>query len=124
MLRQFAGLLLLLLVSLAAWRIWRGQFDAWAWTLGGLGLGLGGLGLIVPSVVRPVFTTWMVVAFPIGWTVSRVMLAALFYLLFTPVGLLFRVIRRDPLRLSKPESSSFWTPKTGAADAKQYFRQF
>ena len=44
MLRQFAGLLLVFLVSLAAWRVWGGQFDGWAWALGGVGIGLGGLG--------------------------------------------------------------------------------
>ena len=36
----------------------------------------------------------MIVAFPIGWAVSHIMLAALFYGLFTPVALVFRTIGR------------------------------
>ena len=40
----------------------------------------------------------MVLAFPIGWTVSQVILAVMFYGLFTPIGLVFRLIGRDPLQ--------------------------
>ena len=44
----------------------------------------------------------MVLAFPIGWTVSQVMLALMFFGLFTPIGLVFRLIGRDPLQPHPP----------------------
>ena len=44
----------------------------------------------------------MVLAFPIGWTVSQVMLAMMFFGLFTPIGLVFRLIGRDPLHRARP----------------------
>jgi len=124
MLRQFAGLLLVIFTGLAAWRAWQGGIDPWVWVLGLVGLGVGSLGLVQPAAVRPIFTTWMIVAFPIGWTVSRLMLAALFYLVFTPVGLIFRLLRRDALHLHRSEAPSYWSVKSRATGARQYFRQF
>ena len=66
----------------------------------------------------------MIAVFPIGWTISRLMLAALFYLVFTPVGFGFRLIRRDALRRRQSEAPSLWARKAGATSADQYFRQF
>jgi hypothetical protein len=67
----------------------------------------------------------MVLAFPIGWTVSRLVLAAVFYGLFTPIGLVFRLMGRDPLARRPPHDVvSYWTEKPDRADVRRYFRQF
>ena len=123
-LRQFAGLLALLLVGLAFWRTWRSGPDAWVWLLAGFGLAAGVVGLVAPRAMRFVYTGWMVVAFPIGWTVSRLVLAGLFYLVFTPVALVFRLVGRDALQLRRPTAASTWNPKVGPTGAQEYFRQF
>jgi hypothetical protein len=66
----------------------------------------------------------MIAAFPIGWTVSRVMLAVLFYGVFTPVAIVFRVIGRDLLGLRHRGSvETYWTVKPGVTDPRDYFRQ-
>jgi hypothetical protein len=66
----------------------------------------------------------MIVAFPIGWTVSRVALGLVFYAVITPVAFLFRVMRRDELRLRRTEGrASFWKPKPGPESVREYFRQ-
>ena len=60
--------------------------------------------MIRPEWLRSIYVGWMVLAFPIGWTVSQVMLAVMFFGLFTPIGLVFRLIGRDPLqRARQPE---------------------
>src|SRR5438477_5712814 len=59
-----------------------------------LGVTVGPVGLIAPRVVRPVFVGWMMLAFPIGWALSHVMMAIAFYGLFTPIGLVFRLMGR------------------------------
>ena len=124
MLRQFAGLWLVVFVGLAAWRAWHGQTDGWTWGLGAAGLVVGLLGLVQPLAVRWVFTGWMIAAFPIGWTVSRVVLAAMYYLIFTPVGLVFRLMGRDPLHLRARRGPSYWTAKPAPGEGDSYFRQF
>ena len=48
----------------------------------------------------------------------------LFFGLFTPVGLFFKLIGRDALtRRYIPEQGSYWEPKPGAADIRSYLRQ-
>lgn len=125
MLRQFSGLFLVVFCALAVTRVWRGGGpDTIAVVLGTLGLVVGTVGLIWPAAVRYVFTGWMIVAFPIGWTVSRVALGLVYYLVITPVALAFRLGHRDELELQRaPDRSSYWKPKAGPQSARDYLRQ-
>jgi hypothetical protein len=123
LLRQFAGLWLLFFAGLAGWRAWHGQPDVRAALLLGLALSIGLLGLAQPRGIRWIYTGWMIAAFPVGWTVSKVMVAAMFYLVFTPVALIFRLMKRDALHLRRPTVDSYWTPKEQPASVREYFRQ-
>ena len=124
-LRQFAGLWILFFGFGAVWQaLVKGNTTA-AVVLGLLAVTVGPVGLVWPRVVRPIFVGWMVVVFPIGWVVSKVILAVLFYGLFTPIGLLFRLLGRDPLaRRRRRDLSTYWTPKALPDDPKRYLRQF
>ena len=124
-LRQFAGLWLVFFGGLAPWE-WFGRHHAnLAIALAALALTVGPLGLARPGWCGRSTSAWMVLAFPIGWTVSQVMLALMFYGLFTPIGLVFRLIGRDPLqRARQPALESYWTPKPAPADLRRYFKQF
>ena len=89
-----------------------------------LALGVGVVGLVRPSAVRFIYTGWMIVAFPIGWTISRVALAIVFYAVITPVALFFKMTGRDELRLRRGQGqASYWKPKPGPEDVREYFRQ-
>src|SRR6516225_6231497 len=100
-LRQFAGLWLLFFAALALWEsLVRGRMG-WAAVFALLAATIGPLGLTRPTWIRFIFVGWMVLAFPIGWTASQIILAALFFGLFAPIGLVFRVIGRDALRRSR-----------------------
>ena len=122
-LRQFAGLWLLFFCGVAAWRAWHGHVDLRT-ALGAVaGVVIGVLGLVRPSAIRPIYAGWMIAAFPIGWTVSRLMVLLMFFVVFTPVALIFRMIGRDALQLRRPQGSSYWSVKSGAGPAKGYLRQ-
>ena len=96
-----------------------------ALVLGLLALVVGVLGLTRPEWMRFIYVGWMVLAFPIGWTISQVMLVVMFFGLFAPIGLVFRLLGRDPLqRARQPEPKSYWTPKPAPADLRRYFKQF
>lgn len=124
MLRQFAGLWLVVFGGLAAWRAYNGHVDGWTYGLSIGAVVVGLPGLLWPAVVRPIYSGWMIAAFPIGWTISKIALAAMFYLVFTPVALLFKLIGRDTLRLRRSQAQSYWVPKPGAQSGKEYLRQF
>ena len=75
--------------------------------------------------VKPIFVGWLVLTFPIGWTVSNLMLAILFYGVFTPLGLVFRLRGRDLLGLRRREGvESYWAKKPEVTDMKRYLREF
>jgi hypothetical protein len=66
-----------------------------------------------------------VVAFPIGYVASHVILALGFYGLLTPVGLLFRVLGRDPLHPKfESDAATYWVPRRPREAKTHYFRQF
>ena len=124
MLRQFAGLCLVVFGSLAAWRWFHGNTTVWTQLLAGFAVVVGVTGLLVPRAVKPIFVGWMIAAFPIGWVVSRVALGAIYFLVITPLAQVFRMSGRDALRLRRQRRDTYWLPKRQSDGAREYFRQF
>lgn len=124
-LRQFAGLWLGALCALACyWGWWRG-YPTTGWILAALAVTIGPLGLLAPHLIRPVWAASLIVTFPIGWLLSRVLLGVLYYGLFTPFALVFRLIGRDSLaRHRRPTGETYWIPKPAITDLRRYYRQF
>jgi hypothetical protein len=123
-LRQFAGLWIVFFAGFAAWQWFRHERLIPALVFLGLALTIGPLGLWKPGAIRPIFVGWMCLAFPIGWVVSHVTLACVFYGIFAPIGLLFRLIGRDALCLRRqPDRETYWTPKPAPGGVRSYFRQ-
>lgn len=124
MLRQFAALCVLFCGYLA-WQTARSGHGAIAWSLAGLGGTMGLLGIARPSLLRPIFVGWMIAVFPIGYLVSRLILAVVFHAVFTPMAVLFRALGRDALGLRRQTSSTtYWRVKATPADVTRYYRPF
>ena len=86
---------------------------------------VGLVGLFRPASLRWLFVGATVAAFPVGWLVTRMILVIMFYLVLTPVALVFRWRGRDALQLRrKPEGASFWTTRSDSPDAGRYLKQF
>lgn len=130
-LRQFAAISLAgfgVLGLVLAWRLgalsgsgrWAAPVALWI-----AGAAVGALGLVLPRAVRPVYVVLMAAALPIGWALSHVVLAVLYYGCVTPIGLVFRLIGRDPLcRGFEPNAETYWVERPQAAETARYFRQF
>jgi hypothetical protein len=123
-LRQFAGLWLAVFGGAAAWRVWNGDAGVVTQFIASAAAVVGLLGLAVPRAVRPVFTGWMILAFPIGWTISRLVLLLMFFGMFTPFAMFFRLVGRDVLRLRRGPAKTYWTPKPGPKTGAEYLRQY
>jgi hypothetical protein len=124
MLRQFAGLFLVVFLGLATWRWFHGQTGVWTNALAALAVIVGVTGLVFPALVKPIYTGWMIAAFPIGWTVSRIALALVFFVVLTPLAAVFRMMGRDLLRLRRQRADSYWVTKRQPGGTGDYFRQF
>jgi Saxitoxin biosynthesis operon protein SxtJ len=124
-LRQFAGLSLGIFGLAACFQGFVRHQPIVAAVFGTLAVVIGIPGLIKPSIVRPVYVGSMILVFPIGWTVSKLILACMFYGIFTPMALWFRLIGRDSLALQRPPArDTYWLPKRQATDPSSYFRPF
>jgi hypothetical protein len=83
------------------------------------------VGFFKTSWMRLIFVGWMYAAFPIGWTVSHLLLGGIYYLILTPTGLLMRLVGRDPMRRKfEPAAATYWLPREEVTDKTRYFRQF
>lgn len=120
------GLLLMIFFGIVGTLlIYRWQYpDSGRYTwIGGAVLSL--LFWALPGLRRPIYFAWMYLAFPIGWSVSHLLLALIYYGVLTPIGVLLRLFSYDSMnRKPVPRASSYWIAQSPRRDAKSYFRQF
>ena len=120
------GLCALAFLCLVGWMVFRrtGSLPV-AGAVAGLGVVLAGLALTVPQVLRPVWVVLMVVNYPIGWVVTHVVMALIFYLVVTPVGVIMRLTGRDPMERAFDRSAkTYWKPRRPDSGSARYFRQY
>lgn len=78
-----------------------------------------------PELGRKLYVGWMVAVTPAGWAVSSLVLVLIYYVVFTPIGLILRLAGRDPLRRRfDPRAQSYWVARSRRQGAATYFRQF
>jgi hypothetical protein len=121
--RKFAVVAALVAVGLAClgWR--RGRLPQPAFGMAVL-LVLAALaaGLAWPRLVRPLYRGAMMVSYQVGQVVGRVLLALLFVVGITPLGLVLRLAGKDLLRLRRDRrATSYWQP---ARTAEHLDREF
>ena len=82
--------------------------------------------IALPSVLKPVYWIWMIIAIILGWFMTRVILSLLFYVIFTPIGLTLRFFGKQFLELRWDKSKeSYWNYKiTKQYKKTDYERQF
>lgn len=86
---------------------------------------IGITGLILPRATRWVYLGMAYAVFPIGFVVSHFLLAMVFYAVLTPIGLLMRILGRDPLhRRFERDRDSYWEVRPGQRPPASYFKQY
>jgi len=84
----------------------------------------GVTGSIWPAAVKQIFLVWTVITYPIGWVVSHLVLAIIFFGVFLPIGFTMKCFGYDPLQLREKNCDSYWVPLEPITDQERYFRQF
>ncbi len=125
-LRQFAGLWFPgFFILVGGYVLYRSGSLQWAAAIWAVAFVVSAVGYAVPAFMRWVFVGMTLVTFPIGWIVSHVLLAAIYFLVMTPIGLVVRLVRGDPLQQKFDRSAkSYWVPHNPASDPARYFKQF
>ena len=104
-LRQFGLMVGAVFVVIGLWPlVFRGEPLRW-WAVGPAGI-LILLGFALPLVLRPIHAGWMWIGHVLGWINTRILLGIVFYGLVTPIGIVFRLMGKDAMRLVAQEASS------------------
>ncbi len=89
------------------------------------GVVFGVLVWVWPMFGERFYRQWLLAAVPIGWSLSALVLALMYYLVLTPIGLVMRLFGRDTMRRSfDPGAPTYWLRHEPVADKRRYFRQY
>src|SRR5262245_30677561 len=110
------------IVGALAWRAQSPRLAAALWAAGAVAALVA---FAVPRARRLLYLGWMYASYPIAWAISHLILAAIYFLIATPIAVVLRAIGRDPmLRKFDKAAKSYWVLRNPSRDAARYFRQF
>lgn len=67
----------------------------------------------------------MVAAHPIGWLISHLLLASIYYAVIAPIARVMRVAGYDPWhRRWDAQAETYWKPRRDRDDPQRYFKQY
>lgn len=121
-LRQF-GAVCLVALPLLAWSFYRNlEVSGWA-AVSGLALFVSGC--IAPKLLRPAFLGLTIITLPIGLIVGEAVMLLIFFGLFLPMSVLFRIAGHDFRGCSNLRSTeTCWRERKQPRSAGSYFHQF
>jgi hypothetical protein len=82
---------------------------------------------LISHVLKPIYIPIMFVGQCIGWVNTRLLLGLIFYLIFTPIAVFFRIINKDILdKKIDPAKDSHWFSRIGKKSdpIKDFEKQF
>ena len=82
------------------------------------------LSILYPTALKPIKKILDSVIFSFSWIISAISLLVAFYLIFTPIGILLRIFKRDLLNQRIDNSStSYWIKRQEKVFSKDYYEQ-
>jgi hypothetical protein len=124
-LKTFSLLLIVFFAIVAGLTSGKGAAIETACLIAGGGAVVGIAGVLSPAFIRVVYVVWMAAGFPIGFVVSNVVLALVFYGVVWPIGLMTKLTGRNALQLGLDrKAKTYWNVRPPMKDPRRYFRQY
>ncbi len=83
------------------------------------------VGTVLPGALRWLFFAWMALGLVLGTIVTSIILTLVFVIAVTPIGLIMRMIGRDPMeRKLDPQAATYWLPKERNDDRTRLEKYF
>ncbi len=118
------GLTALSVAALVLHLVW-GVALPWALGLFAFGTAIFLCSRISPAATRILYLVLTVAGWPLGLAFSFLLLAGFYFLVLTPVAIVFRLTGRDALcRRLDPTAASYWVPHRPSESMDRYFHQF
>ena len=81
--------------------------------------------ILKADLLLPFNKLWMSFGFILGLIVNPVVLGIIYFLVFTPTGLIMRLFKRDELRIKLKKRNSYWKLRSkGDVDVDLFKQQF
>lgn len=81
------------------------QTPIWPWILSGV---LALVAILLPKGLKLIYTPWMKLGAVLGYINTRIILGFIFFLIITPISLVLRLVKHDPLRRQiEPNATSY-----------------
>lgn len=81
--------------------------------------------VVYSKAMYPIYLALVTISLPIGFVVSHIAMAFLYYCIFTPFGVVFKIMKRDVLeRKFESDRQSYWVKRNRETDRQRYFRQY
>lgn len=78
-----------------------------------------------PMALLPLYRIWVKFATALAWFNTRLLLALVFYLVITPIGLIMRLLGKDPLERKIDRSApTYWKKKEILDDPSRHEKQY
>lgn len=96
------AIVIVLFALLLPWIFGASSMPYWPWIIAIL---LWLPALVCPHLLNPVYRVWMKIGMALGWVNSRIILGLVYYTLVFPMGVLMRLLGKDPMRRKYDKSA-------------------
>jgi hypothetical protein len=96
-------------------------FGLWAM---GIGIVVGAIGLTGTRLALPFYWVWLSIAWVMGNIISRIIIGAIYFLIFTPMRVVNNLVGRDKLQIKKPDKGTYWLDVSLPKEPDKYERLF
>jgi hypothetical protein len=76
------------------------------------------------EILRPLNKLWMGFGLVLGTIISPIVMGAIFFIIFTPIGILMRLFGRDELLLQFKTKPSYWNKRHEDIHSNSFRCQF
>jgi len=104
---------------IAAWLFWRKHVPIYSVLAAAAAIFFLIAGFLTPQLLRPLNLLWLKFGLLLHKIVNPLVMGLLFYVVFTPMGLIMRLAGKDLLSLKRDgAASSYWTPRQTTSDVE------
>ncbi len=121
--REFGLIVGGMLILIGCWWLYRGTWKTAANGLLGIGGLLVALGAIFPRALVVPNRLWMELARVLSLVTTPIILGLVYFLVFTPIGVVKRLFGWDPLRRRASSGGSYWVPYNARQHDPQHFEK-
>ena len=123
-LRNFAWMFAAVVASLFGLILpWLLDLD-WPWEPWVIAIVFATWGLVAPNTLRPFYRLWMRFGFVMNAIMTRIVLGVVFFAALLPFGLVFRLLRKDPMHRTWEHQLSSYRVKSRKTSARHMERPF